>query len=55
LGFTFRYDRDLHGRKHRYLNVPVEEVRQPHTRAFARVAGLLPTRWFCGSFYTLHG
>jgi len=44
LGFTFRYDRDLHGRGHRYLNV--FPSRKAVTREREKLRGMTSTR-FC--------
>jgi RNA-directed DNA polymerase len=43
LGYTFRYDLDLHGRGHRYLNV--FPSRKAQTRARRRVRELTDKRW----------
>ena len=42
LGFTFRYDRDLHGRSHRYLNV--SPSKKALARARDRLRGLTSSR-----------
>jgi len=43
LGFTFRYERDLHGRAHRYLRV--EPSRKAEQRLRDRVRELTDPRW----------
>jgi RNA-directed DNA polymerase len=45
LGFTFRYDRDLHGRGHRYLNVMPSE--KALARARDKVRELTDSRYNC--------